>query len=59
MDIDHEMEGYGDEVEEIQPTRDDLVELLEAWTAEDRQGDPEEQQRSLDLLMRLLDEDHF
>lgn len=35
----------------------DLAALFERWNAEDRAGDPEEQQRAFDRLMRNLDED--
>jgi hypothetical protein len=46
------------EVVVIEPTETgDIGELFDLWDEEDRQGDPEEQQRSLDLLMRRLDED--
>jgi len=42
----------------IEPTETgDIGELFDLWDEEDSQGDPEEQQRSLDLLMRRLDED--
>lgn len=42
----------------IPPEHDtDLGEMFDRWNEEDRQGDPEEQQRSFDLLMRLLEED--
>jgi hypothetical protein len=35
----------------------DIGELFDLWDEEDDQGDPEEQQRSLDLLLSRLDED--
>lgn len=35
----------------------DIGELFDLWDEEDSRGDPEEQRRSLDLLMRRLDED--
>ena len=41
----------------VPPSEHDVEALLDAWDAEDNQGDPEEQRRSLALLMRLLEED--
>jgi hypothetical protein len=42
----------------IEPKEDvDLGEMFARWNEEDAQGDPEEQQRSFDLLMRYLEED--
>jgi len=41
----------------VPPSHHDIEALLDGWDAEDDKGNPEEQQRSLDLLMRLLEED--
>jgi hypothetical protein len=42
----------------IEPEEDtDLGAMFALWNEEDAQGDPEEQQRSFDLLMRYLEED--
>lgn len=46
------------EVVVVEPTvTGDISELFDLWDEEDSRGDPEEQRRSLDLLMRRLDED--
>jgi hypothetical protein len=59
-------EGFDDfdndeynEVDYLPPSEHGLAELLESWNDEDRQGDPEEQRRSWELLKHLLDEDRL
>lgn len=48
------------EVVVVEPTvTGDIGELFDLWDEEDSHGDPEEQQRSLALLIRLLEEDRF
>lgn len=41
----------------VPPSHDDLEALLDTWDVEDSQGNPEEQRRSLNLLIHLLDVD--